>query len=125
HTRRAALMPADGLALELDRVQEANGRLRQLDPRLADRQDPPENDFQLQRWLLSPGLAHSELLALSDRGERAEKVRSLVTVKILGDTSNDWAPFYPAAAALALFALGFLRLSFSASKACAKCGRPV
>jgi tetratricopeptide (TPR) repeat protein len=123
--RRAATLSADLVPIELDRAHESITRATALDPPLADRKDPPDEDFQLSRWLLSPPLPGSEVAALADPGIRAEDVRSQLTSKILGDLAHALAPFYPAVLALLLVGLGGLRKAVRASKECNKCGRPV
>jgi Flp pilus assembly protein TadD len=125
YSRRARVLRDELVAQELEKSHAARERANQLDPRLARREDPPEDDLVLNRFLLSPELPEQEVLALASAGEQAEKVSAQLSSRLLG--SPGWGLLwpYPIAGAALLFALGFAARSGAASRACDRCGRPV
>jgi hypothetical protein len=109
---------------ELERGHAARDRANALDPSLARRVDPPEDDLAMNRYLLSPALPVSELDALAGAEGQADKVVEQLSAALVGRPG--WLSWlYPAAAAVALFGLGFASRSGAVSRACDKCGRPV
>lgn len=122
--RRAASLPNDQVGLELDKAHNALQTAQRIDERLLLREDPPEDNLQVNRLLLAPSLTTDEIVQLADAGEASEKVRAQLSLSVAG-TSSLVGTFYPVLAALALFGFGFLNRRMSAAKTCDKCGRAV
>lgn len=126
HARRAKVLRDELVGEELDRSHNARERANQIDPVLVRREDPPEDNLVLNRFLLSPELPEEEIKALASAGEQAEKVSDQLSARLLGSAGARLSWLYPIAGAALLFALGFaVARSGAASRACQKCGRPV
>lgn len=124
YSRRAKVLRTELVGQELDRAHTARERANALDPSLSRREDPPEEELALNRYLLSPALAGAELSALASSDEQGDKVVEQLSATLVGAPGlGAW--LYPLLAAAALFALGFTARSGAVCGACQKCGRPV
>jgi tetratricopeptide (TPR) repeat protein len=124
YARRAKVLRSELVGEELDRSHTARDRANALDPSLSKRVDPPEDDLAMNRYLISPELAASELGALAAADEQGGKVVEQLSTTLVGRPGLlSW--IYPALAAALLFVLGFASRSGAVSRACQKCGRPV
>jgi hypothetical protein len=111
-----------GVAMDTDRMNAAMAEARARDATISDKKDdkPLANTY-----LMTLPLAQSELVALTASPEAEARVRSQLTTMLLGEVNQDWAPFYPLAACLALIGLGSLSLRLAAARSCNKCGNPM
>lgn len=120
--RRAAALSPELAPIERDRGRSELALARELDSSLADRADPPEDNLQLNRYLLHPPLPAEELAALAGAAKFGEEVRDQLALKLLGESHASWATGYPLLLAGALVALGGLGRRLGASRACERCG---
>ncbi len=134
HYRKASTLPSDLVGTELEKGQSAIKTAQSLDDSLLARDLRPDGvteaawesgKMRLARYLISPALSTDEVVSLAGGDERAEKVKSQVALKLLGNLSPQVAAIYPFLGAALLFAFGFLRVRAGACKRCDKCGRPV
>jgi tetratricopeptide (TPR) repeat protein len=127
YQRRGVTLGADVMASELDRSHTAMADARARNPALADPTDPAGGGDRIlaNRFLLTLPLSTADLLSLAVVPEVEDRIRSQLTLALVGDVPEMAAPFFPALAALLLFGLGFLASSLAAAKACTKCGLPV
>jgi tetratricopeptide (TPR) repeat protein len=126
YQRRGATLGRDVMAAEIDRANSAMSQARIRNPAIGDAKDPqPGEKLVANKFLLSLPLSRDELLTLASLPEAEERVRSQLSRSLLGDLPETAAPFFPAAGALALLALGFLSVALEASRPCVKCGAPV
>ncbi len=123
HRWRAQLPGAD--VLELDRARAAQSAAAAIDPRLAAQAQGADQSLQLNRLLVSPGLARADLLALASAEDRSMRVGSQLTAELLGAVEQPIASIYPALLAGLLVALGYARSAVGGSKPCTRCGRAV
>jgi len=124
YSRRAKVLRSELVGEELDRSHTARDRANALDPSLARRVDPPEDDLAFNRYLISPELRASDLDGLVAADGQGDKVVEQLSATLVGQPGLlSW--LYPALGAALLFLLGFLSRSGAASSACQKCGRPV
>jgi len=124
YARRAKVLRTELVGEELDRAHTARDRANTLDPALTHREDPPEDDLALNRFLLSPELTAGELTALAGQDGQGGKVVEQLAATLVGPPGL-FSFLYPLAAAAALFALGFASRTGAACRGCQKCGRPV
>ncbi|HEY8211877.1 MAG TPA: hypothetical protein VIG99_30555 [Myxococcaceae bacterium] len=124
HERRSKVLRSELVGEELERSHAARDRANALDPSLARRADPPEDDLGMNRYLLSPPLPEPELDALAAAHGQGDTVVDQLSATLVGRPGLiSW--LYPLAVAAALFGLGFAARSGAVSGACQKCGRPV
>ncbi|HVE84631.1 MAG TPA: hypothetical protein VND93_17360, partial [Myxococcales bacterium] len=124
YARRAKVLRSELVGEELDRSHTALERATALDPMLRQRQDPPEDDLALNRYLVSPALSAAELTEASGGDAQADKVVEQLSAALVG-RPGFIAWLYPLVVAAALFGLGFAGRGGAVSGACHKCGRPV
>ncbi len=125
HQRRVATLGIEGAATEVDEGNRQLGEARARDPSLTDRKDPPNDKLYGNLYLMTVPMAHSDLVALTASPEAEARVRSQLTLMLLGDWNAPYAPFYPLGACLVLMAFGALSTRLQAARACSKCGTPM
>ncbi|MBI3184921.1 MAG: tetratricopeptide repeat protein [Myxococcales bacterium] len=125
HQRRAKLLPPDQAPMEIDRAHDSLGMVRSLEPSLAARADPPEDDLQLNRYLESPPLPDSALVELATPQEPGDEVSAQIARELLGGSEGPLGPFYPLLLCALAVGLGTLAGPLRASKPCERCGRAV
>lgn len=125
YQRRVQVLGLEQTASDIDKGNAALGEARARDASLAERVDPPADKQQGNTWLITLPMARGDLLALTESPEVEERVRSQLSLMLLGDVNAPWAPLYPAALALALAAFGALSRRIGAARACSKCGMPM
>lgn len=125
HERRAQAAPPDQAPLELDRARGELQIARELDPALVERKDPPADQAQLNRLLISPPLLSEDLAGLINAEDRAHKVRDQLSALLVGTAYSPLSALTPALIAALLGILGSASRAVRASRACGRCGRPV
>ncbi len=125
YQRRVQTLGLDVASADVDKGNEALGQARARDPSLAERGDPPPEKQQGNTFLVTLPLARGELLALTASPEVEARVRSQLSLLLLGDVSAPWAPLYPLGAALVLVAFGALGRRLGTTRPCSKCGAPM
>lgn len=123
--RRVQTLGVEVASAEIDKANAALGEARQRDPSLAEREDPPPEKQQGNTFLITLPMARSELLTLTASPDVEQRVRSQLSLMLLGDTSAPWAPFYPAALGVLLVGFGALAMRVGAARSCSKCGLPM
>ncbi|MBL8954937.1 MAG: hypothetical protein JNK82_29440 [Myxococcaceae bacterium] len=125
YQRRVQTLGLDAVSAEVDKGNEAIGQARSRDPSLAERGDPEPEKQQGNTFLVTLPLAKDDLLALTASPEEQARVRSQLSLLLLGDVAAPWAPVYPLGAALVLVAFGALARRLGATRPCNKCGQPM
>jgi Flp pilus assembly protein TadD len=70
-------------------------------------------------------LERSAVMAQAHGTDAAERVRSQLSLMLLGDLPGEFAPFFPLLMALLLLGLGQLSRTLETARECNKCGNPV
>lgn len=126
YQRRGAVLGQNVLAAELDRSNAAMAEARIRNPALADVKDPPAGEKLIANaWITTLPVSTDDLLSLATLPEAEDRVRSQLSLTLLGDLPEEAAPFFPFVGALLLLALGFLSPALEAARPCNKCGAPV
>lgn len=125
HYRNAAAAHDAARAVELERAQTAQSQAQLADASLLGRTPPPEDEVRLNRLVLSPSLAWSELAPLASVPGAGKQVADQLAWRLLGTNSTLLAWLLPGLLALGAVGLGALRHPLSASRVCDKCGRAV
>lgn len=125
YQRRVQVLGVDAASADIDKGNAAMGEARMRDPSLAERPEPPPDKQQGNTYLLTLPLARGELLALTSSPDVEQRVRSQLSMMLLGDVNAPWAPLYPAALALLLIGFGGLGRRVGAARPCSKCGLPM
>lgn len=125
YQRRVMTLGLDVAASEVDKGNAELAEARQRDPSLEGRAEPANDKQQANTWLMLLPLPRADLVALADSPESEQRVRSQLTLMLLGDVTASWAPFYPALLCLLLIGLGSLSSRLQAARACSKCGLPM
>ncbi|HYV49550.1 MAG TPA: hypothetical protein VFA20_32045 [Myxococcaceae bacterium] len=124
YARRSRVLRTELVGQELDRSITARDRANALDPSLAKRVDPPEDDLAVNRFLISPELSISELDPIAAADGQGDKVVEQLSATLVGKPDLlSW--IYPGLLAALLFGAGFASRTGAVSGACQKCGRPV
>jgi tetratricopeptide (TPR) repeat protein len=123
YTRKAASLPPEAAASEVQKAQSALDTVLRLQPSLL-RSDLTQETLA-NRALISPPLPMADLLSLTGAAESELRVQSQLSAQLLGnlDSSLSWA--FPLAAVGVLGLIGAVLRKTRASKACGRCGRPV
>lgn len=122
--RRRVQLKGEAAAAEVDLGNSAIAEARAREPSFASRPEPTlEKSFAngVLVWAQVPAAAMSDAKATP---ESIERVRSQLTVMLVGDVSEPMSFVYPGALALLLFMLGFMGNRLEVARVCAKCGRP-
>lgn len=125
--QRRVQVYGDSAAGEVGRALDAFSQAAQLDPSLPTvvfDQKPPAQVFA-NELVRTVGLEPSLLEAYARAGDAGERVRSQLTLMLLGDLPAGVAPFFPGLMALLVVGLGSLNRGVAAARECNRCGKPV
>jgi Flp pilus assembly protein TadD len=125
YQRRVAVY-GDSVAGEVDKSLAAFSEANQKDPSLPrafDEKFGPEINGNL--LMRTVPLEREQVLAFARAGDSAARVRSQLTLMLLGEVPEAVAPLYPLVLAALLAAFGSLGLSLRASRECSRCGKAV
>jgi len=125
YQRRVQVLGLEKASAEVDKGNEAMGQARARDPSLAERGDPEPDKQQGNTFLITLPISRDDLLSLTASPEEEARVRSQLSLLLLGDVAAPWAPLYPLGAALLLLAFGALGRRTGATRPCNKCGQPM
>jgi tetratricopeptide (TPR) repeat protein len=125
--QRRVQVYGDQAAGEVDRALKSFSDAAQLDPTLPrislDDKQPAE--LVGNALVRSVGLERDGLETLAASGDAAERVRSQLTLMLLGDLPAGFAPFFPGLLAALLVGFGALAGTLRAARECTRCGKAV
>jgi hypothetical protein len=126
HQRRVQVFGLEQASAEIDLGNAALGEARgRAQGALNDLPDGFPDKASGNTLLMTVPMAREDLLALAESPESEARVRSQLSLMLLGDFKQPWAPFYPIAACLLLVAFGALGARLGTARACMKCGSPL
>ena len=125
YARRATTVSEDLVGMEVDRAQTALAAAQRLDESLMKRPDPPGEEPNANRLLLSPRLPREDLVALADAENTGERVTLELGSRFLGNVDPKFATPVALLGVALVVLLGFLRTRGKFARPCEQCGRPV
>jgi hypothetical protein len=117
----------DAVAGEVDRALKSFSDAALLDPELPriSLDEKPAAEVIANGLVRTVFLERSLLTPLATAGDAGDRVRSQLTLMLLGDVPSGLAPFFPGLIAALLVGFGFLGRSLQVARECNRCGKAV